>query len=263
MIESMSIEDIKTDIEHIQSSFKDLILDNLIKIDNSTISWNNYITGISKNMYAEEFEELVNNRQYSYLLKNKGFIQIYFNFKNNRLLKAKLAYYPYPVFLHEDIDDMEGYYCSAKDEIIQGYYYDIYNIMKANLGEKIDNGNLDEERNFFQVNGIEDDFTILSKIFDEKYKITNSSHIRIDYDDIVTSHNKAEIQYSSINNIRLPLNKMISPFLFIDFIIRYEFPEFYEYYKIDTRYKINYNIALKHSKKIEKFKENNIFVSHI
>src|SRR5690606_8121994 len=56
--------------------------------------------------------------------------------------------------------------------------------------------------------------------FDNKYQHTNTSHLRVDYDSKVTSHNKCEIQIGAINDIRIPIDKMISPITFFDFIIK-------------------------------------------
>ena len=49
----------------------------------------------------------------------------------------------------------------------------------------------------------------------------------------------------------------------MDFIVRYEFPDFYNINKISTKYVTGYSLALRHSGNIRKFKENNIFISHL
>lgn len=263
-MKDMNFRNINTDIEQIKICYKDIILDTLVESKNNIISWGNYSPGISKKMYAKEFEELKNNRQYSFLLKNNGFIQIYYDFSNEKLNKAKLAYYPYPVVLKEAPEEIENYFDTTEDKTIGEYYFDIFRLIEAELGKEISNEKMTEMRDFCQQFNLDfDEYQILLDLFEKKYELTNSSHIRIDYDDKVTSHHKTEIQYSSINNIRLPLNKIISPFLFMDFIVRYEFPDFYNINKISTKYVTGYSLALRHSGNIRKFKENNIFISHL
>lgn len=260
----MNFRNINADIEQIKICYKDIILDTLAKSKNNIISWENYSPGISKKIYAKEYEDLKNNRQYSFLLKNSGIIQIYYDFSNEKLNKAKLAYYPYPVVLKEAPEEIENYFDTTEDKIIGEYYFDILRLIEAELGREISNEKMTEMREFCKQFDLDfDEYQILLNSFEKKYELTNSSHIRIDYDDKVTSHHKAEIQYSSINNIRLPLNKIISPFLFMDFIVRYEFPEFHNLNKISTKYTTGYSLALKHSGNVRKFEENNIFISHI
>ena len=263
-MKNMNFRNIKDDLDKIRECYKDIILDTLVESENEIISWNNYSSGISKKMYAKEFEDLKNNRQYSFLLKNNGFIQCYYDFSNGKLNKAKLAYYPYPVVLQENKESVEEYYDTTDDETLGEYYFDIYKLIETKLGKRVSDEDLQEIKTYCQKFNLDyDEYQILLDKFDKKYALTNTSHIRIDFDNNVKSHHKTEIQYSSINNIRLPLNKIISPFLFMDFIVRYEFPEFYNYHKITTKYKTNYSIALKHSGNIKQFQENNIFISHI
>lgn len=263
-MKDMNFRNINADIDQIKVCYKDIILDTLVTSKNNIISWGNYSPGISKKMYAKEFEELKSNRQYSFLLKNNGFIQIYYDFSDGKLNKAKLAYYPYPVILRENVEEIENYFDTAEDKTIGEYYFDVFRLIEAELGKEISNEKLTEMKDFCQQFNLDfDEYQILLDSFEKKYELTNSSHIRIDYDDKVTSHHKTEIQYSGINNMRLPLNKMISPFLFMDFIVRYEFPDFYNVNKISTKYATSYRLALKHSGNIRKFVENNLFISHL
>ena len=263
-MKQMTFININSDISLIKECYKDLILDTLVDSENDVISWKNYSPGVSKKMYAREFEDLKNNRQYSFLLKNKGFIQFYYDFRNGKLNKAKLAYYPYPVVLKESMENVEEYYDTTDDTVLGEYYFDLYKLTETKLGKRISDEELTEVKNFCEKFNLEfDEYQILLDAFEKKYELTNSSHIRIDYDDKVESHHKTEIQYSSINNIRFPLNKIISPFLFMDFIVRYEFPEFYNLHRVSTQYRTSYSIAQKHSGNIKKFEENNIFISHV
>lgn len=262
-MKKMNYRNINADIEHIKLCYKDIILDTLVESKNNIISWEKYSPGISKKLYAKEFEDLKNNRQYSFLLKNNGIVQIYYDFSNEKLNKAKLAYYPYPVVL-KDVREIENYFDTTEDKTIGEYYFDIYGLIEAELGKEISNEKMAEMRDFCKQFNIDfDEYQILLDSFEKKYELTNTSHIRVDYDNKVTTHHKTEIQYSSINSIRLPLNKIISPFLFMDFIVRYEFPDYYNDNKNTTKYLTYYSLALKHSGNIRKFKENNIFISHL
>lgn len=262
-MKEMTFANIYGDLDFIKNCFKEIILDTLVNSDNDIISWKNYSSGISQKMYAKEFEDLKSNRQYSFLLKNKGFVQFYYDFRNKKLNKAKLAYYPYPVILKESLENIEEYFDTTEDNILGEYYFDLYRLTEARLGKRISDKELEKIKNIYQEYNIElDEYHFFLDLFNKKYELTNSSHIRIDYDDKVKSHHKTEIQYSSINNIRLPLNKIISPFLFMDFIARHEFPDFYNIHRVLTNYRTSYSIALKHSGHIKDFEENNLFISH-
>ena len=253
-----------SDIEQIKIFFKRIIIDTTIDISEDTISWPNYQAGITKRLYAYEYESLKKKRQYSFLLSNNGFIQCYYNFEKKVLRKAKLAYYPYPVALQDGSMELEGYFDTTDDKVIGEYYYDLYQLIEASLGKKITADQVDQIHKIYKTIGGEmDEAEILAAFFDKKYTMTNSSHIRIDYDSTVLSHHNTEIQYSGINNIRLPLNKVISPFLFFDFIVRYEFPQEYQANRRKAGYKSAFSVAQQHSGNIPTFKENNIYLTHV
>ncbi|MFQ2507213.1 DUF2290 domain-containing protein [Aeromonas caviae] len=147
------------------------------------LTWNKYKKGISNNiLYTKEYEDLLNERQYSLLMRDKSFFQFYYDFENGKLKKMKLCYYPYPIYVQEDSERLEEYFMESGTERFEIYY------------------------------------NSLTKLFDAGIKATNNSHIRIDYDFDVKSHSQSHVQYSGINDFRIPFSKVIDPMLFFDFI---------------------------------------------
>ncbi len=249
--------------------FRNLIVtSNYKKITDNEISWDKYNSGIFKNLYAKEYEFLIRTRQYSFLLKeDKGFIQFYYHFAPDGVLnKLKMCYYPYPIELRENVEDVEVLMHDSDDLVLEEYYYDLWNILNHNFELSVDDENLEKALKKAVKAGNTDsrEEMILGK-FENKYKFTNSSHFRIDYDSKVTSHHKTEIQVGSVNDIRLPIDKIISPFLFFDFIAKNLFKKDKDYQKIISthQYPTQRNISKKLSYKINPFKEDNIFTSHL
>ena len=126
----MVIEEILAELELIKTTFRAQILtSNFKQITPNEISWENYRAGIFKNIYAKEYETIIRNRQYSFLLsEDKGCIQFYYLFDNEEIVKVKMAYYPYPVELNESKDEIENLVNDSNDEILMEYYYDLWNI---------------------------------------------------------------------------------------------------------------------------------------
>ena len=219
----MDINEVLKSLDTIKDVHREIIIsNNYEKLSDDLISWRNYKPGIFKNLYSKEYEFIIKNRQYSYLLKdNLGCIQFYYEFEKNILSKIKMAYYPYPVALNDDGDTIEGYMDGVYDETLLEYYYDIWEIFNHEFELNINDEEL--KKLFFESQKLgnnESMENLLLARFDLKYKHTNTSHLRIDYDEKVESHNKCEIQVGAINQIRLPINKIISPFVFFDFIVK-------------------------------------------
>lgn len=80
----------------------------------------------------------------------------------------------------------------------------------------------------------------------------------MDYDYSVSTHHKCEFQFGAIKNIRLPLDRILDPFLFFDLIFRYFFKEEYNNL-INYQYIKNFLIGKKDSLTINNFKEHNIY----
>lgn len=262
----MTISNIEDDLKRIETIFRDLIVTtNFKRISTDEISWDNYKSGIFKNIYAKEYEFIVKNRQYSFLLSNdKGCVQFYFFFKNEIIEKVKMAYYPYPVELKEKQEEFENMLLDSDDEKLTEYYYDLWNIFSHNFELNVQDEELKKlvKESIAVGNNVTTESLLLSK-FEYKYAVTNSSHLRIDYDANVISHHKCEIQIGAINNIRFPIAKIISPFTFFEFLMKNIYKEKYS----DIISKSNYSPTFTNSKKIavsiNPFVEENIFLNHL
>lgn len=261
----MGIEEIFAELELIKTTFRAQILtSNYKQITPNEISWENYRAGIFKNIYAKEYETIIRNRQYSFLLsEDKGCIQLYYLFNNERIIKVKMAYYPYPVELNESKDEIENLINDTNDEILMEYYYDLWNIFSHTFELSVNDEDLKKlvQDSILHGNNESIETLLLAKL-DYKYKITNSSHIRVDYDANVQSHNKCEIQIGAINYIRLPLKKLISPFLFFEFIYKNIFKSEFQTLSDKAHYKTKKAIAIKKSLIIPDFEEQNLYIVH-
>lgn len=261
----MNIQKIKELLDIIKGVHKDIILtNNYTKVSSNIISWPNYKSGIFKNLYSKEYEYIVRNRQYSFLLKdNLGCIQFYYEFDKNDISKIKMAYYPYPVALNENVNDMESYLNEVYDETLLEYYYDIWEIFNHEFELNINDTELkaifEKSKKLGNNESMEN---LLLARFDSKYKHTNSSHIRIDYDSKVESHNKCEIQVGAINEIRVPVDKVISPIVFFDFIIKniLRSTPYYERLKKNSEYIQMFKYHRSYRFPIQGFNEDNIYI---
>lgn len=264
----MKINQISSELKKIETTFRNLIItSNYQKVSDSEISWHNYTSGIFKNLYAKEYETLVQNRQYSFLLRDKmGFVQFYFKYTDNDAFeKIKMAYYPYPVILKDTVNDIESYYDDSDDRILSEYYFDLWNLLSQEFSLPIDDQALQQIILIFREKlSIEIDLRdLIIQKFDMKYEITNSSHLRVDFDSRVESHHKCEIQIGAVNEIRIPIDRIISPFMFFDFIAKNLYRDFYETLLKKKSFRTNFSISRKNSKKFGDFAEPNIFLTHI
>lgn len=181
----MNLSCIKNSLDSINRLYRKLILTSNYVVEPGRTSWAGYKPGIyNKILYAREYELLLDSRQYSFLLVDKSFFQFFYEFDvDKKLTKAKLCYYPFPVECKDVDRELEEYFDDSGTTILEAYY----------LG----------------MSGLRELGIIAS----------NSSHIRLDYDNEVTSHCKGHLQYSAINELRIPLNHMFDPLIFFDFII--------------------------------------------
>ncbi len=260
----MTIDDVWNDIMLAQKIFRSLIVTSNTEKKEEVIGWPNYTPGIYRNLYAKEYEILMKKKQYTYLLKDdKGFLQIFFRFTNDNLSKVKLAYYPYPVGLSEKTDDIEIYMDDSDDRIIEEYYYDLWNLFSHHFAISIPDDRLQELINESKTRGSDDTTeVIIHKKIESKYSHTNSSHVRIDFDPEVATHNKCEIQVGAINNIRFPAQKVIMPFLFFDFIAKNIFPDEYKQIRAKSNFVSGFSVSKKLSLEIKPFREDNIYFLH-
>ena len=263
------IDSIFANIELTKKVFRKLIItSNYAKLSNTAIGWQNYGPGIFKNLYVKEYESLLRNRQYSFLLKDDlGFIQYYYNFNtDNSLNKVKMCYYPYPLKIRDGVDNIESYMNDSNDLVLEEYYYDLWNILNHNFELSVDDIGLEKIlKEAAKAGNTESEEQLILGTFENKYEFTNSSHFRIDYDSKVKNHHNTEIQIGAINNLRLPLNKIMSPFMFFEFIAKNVLKVDKDFTKIisSPSYQTNYNVSKKLSVKISPFLESNIFASHL
>ena len=107
----------------------------------------------------------------------------------------------------------------------------------------------------------------LSSIIDGECGLTNTTHIRIDYDKNVTSHDKCEIQIDGLHEIRIPCSILINPLYFCEFILKCKAIADNEYYKAyeniekDAGFIAKKRLAQKKHLKIENFSNSNIYVT--
>lgn len=184
----MNADYINQCLDQINNIYSDLLLTSNYYRKSRAVSWNNYSPGIfNKVLYAKEYEQLVGERQYSFLLINKSFFQFYYKFSGEGLTKAKLCFYPYPISNKEDAEDLEEYFCQSGTDILETYYFGLKELQEMGVVS------------------------------------TNSSHFRLDYDHEIESHCKSHAQYGGINDLRIPLDHIINPIIFFEFIIKNTF----------------------------------------
>lgn len=195
----------------------------------SVISWHNYKSGISKRNYLQIFRDLVSTRQYTYLFSDSSMIQYYYEFNHNIVQKAKLAYFPIPSICNETC--------------------------QQDLLDYIENYEYDESEAY--------------ELLEQNSLLTNTSHIRIDYDKNVTSHDICEVQIDSIKEIRIPCEVLINPVYFFIFILKcktYKNPKYADIYKkmqTDGFLENKINIYKKNCLKIEPFTSDSLFITFL
>lgn len=261
----MHLQAIQQNLNLSLSVFRELVVTSNIETSEDQITWKNYKGGIFKNIYAREYESLVRNRQYTFLLKeSKGFIQCYYYFENKVISKMKLAYYPYPVELRDNADDLEGYMEDTNDQHIFEYYYDLWAILSQQFEFPLEDERIRQlAEESFAAGNFEDIESLLMGKFESKYKHTNTSHLRVDYDSKVTTHHLCEIQVGAVNNLRLPINKVLLPFVFLDFVAKNVYPEEYKEIVAKNNFNTDFTLSKRASKIINPFTEHNIFLSHL
>lgn len=204
----MNIKYIFNCLRDIHKIYSNFILSSNFCRSNQIITWDQYKPGIyNKILYAREYEQLIKERQYSFLLVDKSFFQFYYEFSDDSMKKAKLAYYPYPIANQEDGEALEEYFCDSGTDILEAYYLGLKGLQEIGIVS------------------------------------TNNSHFRLDYDCEADSHSKSHAQYSGINNLRIPFEQVISPILFFEFILKNTF-ENYSLKKEEIENSSSYKYAL-------------------
>jgi len=125
MSKNISLDEVYTNLEDTFEVFGSLISDHNYQKSHSMISWPNYQSPPHNLYYAREYEYLIEKQQYSFLLKDRSVIQIYYEFKEAteqgkkktkktmELTEYRLALCPYPVITSEDKSQLEDYYCES------------------------------------------------------------------------------------------------------------------------------------------------------
>ncbi|SCK49130.1 hypothetical protein VAR608DRAFT_4885 [Variovorax sp. HW608] len=149
------------------------------------ISWAGYQAGIIRNTaYPIEYQFLLDNHQYSILLKDGSFFQFYFSFEADELNSARLAFYPRPLPLKDDPSSLSQ---AAEEALDRG----------------------DEEILQYLLNWVE-----LMEL-EGRLMPSNTSHVRFDYDRDVEAHCKSHLQLGAIQDLRIPANFFPQPLAFI------------------------------------------------
>jgi hypothetical protein len=167
-------------------------LSNITQVNNTLvhgekrlITWQERVPGIVKRVfYPLEYQHLLDSHQYSLLLADGSFFQFFYQFDDeDRLVKARLAFYPKPVGTRESMEDI---YCAAEDAVDRDNF-DIYEYL---------------------YNWIE-----LMEL--KGQNPTNTSHLRFDYDRDATAHTPSHLQFSGVHNLRLPAGFFPQPLAFV------------------------------------------------
>ncbi|MBP9188992.1 MAG: DUF2290 domain-containing protein [Chitinophagales bacterium] len=257
-----SIENVIVNLKTIEKIFSNFIQEsNFIRVEDK-ITWPDFKSGINKSLYMRQYETLLNSRQYTFLLSNKSFIQLYFEFTKEQQIKTiKYAYYPYPIILNEAEHELECYFDNQSDIIIGQFYFDLLQLMSEEMGVTLDDNQRKEAITFFkETYNYELDDNFLREItFDKIYSLTNYSHFRMDFDSTVLTHHKCEFQFGSVKQLRLPISKILSPFIFVDYIFRYFFKNEYQSLIASFNYKRNFISQKNECLNVLDFKEHNFF----
>lgn len=152
------------------------------------VSWRGRKPGVFKNTYYPmEYQYLIDHQQYSILLSDGSFFQFYYAFSDNKLAKARLAYYPRPIATSDSVAELENAAEGAIDRFDEDLYEHLYNWIE---------------------------------LLDLQGKSpSNTSHIRFDYDANVTSHCKSHIQFGGVQELRVPSRCFPLPLVFIEMCI--------------------------------------------
>lgn len=174
-------------LNHVEDFLRPVTQQKLIELKerDRVISWTNRKPGVYNEVYYPiEYQCVIDASQYSLLLKDGSFFQFFYDFdiKTNDLKKAKLAFYPSPIDSKNSLEEL-----NEAAELAFEYNEDLYNHLE----------------NWIELLEI------------KKYFPANTSQVRFDYDNGVTTHEKSHLQFSSLNNLRLPADFFPLPYAFV------------------------------------------------
>jgi hypothetical protein len=172
-------------LENLRNVYRSILQADYITEINGSISWANYNPGIIRNsLYIQEYRKLLDDQQFSFLFSDNSFVQFYFNFDDDGILKkAKLAYFPIPRNTKDSIEQLYDDFGDANDWLVD--------MLVEQIGE-----------------------------LSSEDILANTSHIRFDFDSDVTSHYKAHLQFGGVNSFRMSSEKIPLPFTFIGMMFK-------------------------------------------
>ncbi len=201
------------ELETIARDFPRLILDRNFVLDGSCVSWPAYRPGIFSGVnYLEEYRNVVDRRQYSFLLDGGNAIQLYYFWEGSKLRRARLAFYQSPT----DFADWGTQWYESE-------------IAASDLM-------------YFQ-SGEEDHDTAEDAV---TYG-TCWSHFRFDYDSNVETHDKSHLQHSATNNFRVPSARIFAPYYFFCSIASSFYPAVKEVVASKHPHAANYTASIRRS----------------
>ena len=157
----------------------------LVLNSDQTISWVGRTPGIIKGVYYPlEYQFLLDRQQYSLLLSDGSFFHFFYSFDaNNELEKACLTYYPQPISTRDTVDELLEAAEEAFERDDEVLYEHLYN---------------------------------WTELLEIKQKApSNTSHVRFDFDRKVKSHCQSHIQFSGVQELRLPADFFPQPLTFV------------------------------------------------
>lgn len=158
-----------------------------IQVDRAgrSVSWHGRKSGIIKSLYYPlEYQFLIDSHQYSLLLSDGSFFQFFYSFDvNDKLVSARLAFYPRPLPTRDLVEHM----LAAADEAL----------------EREDDDLFDHLYNWTELMEL------------KGQNPSNTSHIRFDYDSNVEAHSPSHLQLSGLHEFRIPANYFPQPLAFV------------------------------------------------
>ncbi|PVY69448.1 uncharacterized protein DUF2290 [Cupriavidus alkaliphilus] len=167
----------------------------IIQVDNvlvdearNTLTWRNRISGIVKNVYYPiEYQHLIDNRQYSFLLTDGSFLQFFYEFEGLKKPKSvRLALYPPPVSVSATTEELLEAADEALDRQDDHLYEHLYNWVELMEAKSV--------------------------------HPTNTSHVRFDFDSSVKVHEKAHLQFGAITELRVGADFIPQPIAFVELV---------------------------------------------
>jgi len=151
------------------------------------VGWRGYVGGVDRNVYYPlEYQYLLDHGQYSFLLSDASFLQMYYRFGEDGLEMARLAYYPAPIRL------------------------------KATSGDFLDAAERSLERGDDQM--FDHLYNWYETIDERRDMPLNVSHLRFDFDKRAQGHAPSHLQFGAIQELRISAEFFPQPIAFVELI---------------------------------------------